>query len=129
MAICVTWQWTRAIQARPGSRITAIRPDSISSTSGGGASTDFGSTAFFGGMQIVPVTPGGQTALTLNGVAVPAGSILLFDGVTNPDRVMAVNPATGLIISTLILTKNYDMTAGVYDPFGGRLYITDRTVN
>ena len=59
----------------------------------------------------------------------PAGSILLFDGVTNPDRVIAVNPPTGLIISTLILTKNYDMTAAVYDPFSGHLYITDRTVN
>ena len=102
---------------------------SITLTQGGGATTDFGSTSFFGGMQIVPVIPAGQIALTLNGVAVPSGSILLFDGAPNPDRVIAVDPATGLIISTLALTKNYDMTAGLYDPFSGNLYITDRTVN
>ena len=100
----------------------------ITLTSGGAPTTDFGSTNFFGGMQIVPVTPGGQTSLTLNGVAVPAGSILLFDGQTNPDRIIAVDPATGLILSTLVLGKNYDVTAGAYDPFSGNLYITDRTV-
>src|SRR5262249_41145737 len=67
----------------------------------------FGSTAFFGGMQIVPVTPAGQTPLTLHLVAIPAGSILLFDGLTNPDQIMAVNPSTGVVISTLQLSKNY----------------------
>ena len=108
---------------------TGVDIRSITLTSGGGSTTDFGSTNFFGGMQIVPVTPSGQTSLTLNGVAVPAGSILLFDGETNPDRVIAVDPSTGLIISTLILTKNYDMTAGLYDPFSGNLYVTDRTTN
>jgi streptogramin lyase len=99
----------------------------ITFTTGGGAATDFGSTSFqTGGMQIVPVTPSGQTSLTLNGVAVPAGSILLFDGVTNPDRVIAVDPSTGLIISTLILAANYDTTGGVYDPFSGHIYLIDR---
>jgi hypothetical protein len=101
----------------------------ITLTSGVAGQPDFGSTSFFGGMQIVPVTPAGQTSLTLNGVSVPAGSILLFDGQTNPDRIIAVNSTTGLIISTLILTKNYDMTGGLYDPFSGHLYITDRTTN
>ena len=108
---------------------TGVDIRSITLTAGGGATTDFGGTSFVGGMQIVPVTPSGQTSLTLNGVAIPAGSILLFDGTTNPDRVIAVDPATGLILSTLILTKNYDMTAGLYDPFSGNLYITDRTTN
>jgi streptogramin lyase len=28
--------------------------------------------------------------------------------------------------STLILTKNYDTTAGLYDPFSGHLYLIDR---
>ncbi len=90
--------------------------------------TGFGSSAFFGGMQIVPVTPQGQTPLTLNGVAIPAGSILLFDGQNNPDNIYAVNPATGAILASLNLTKNYDMTAGVYDPENGDIYIIDRSV-
>ena len=108
---------------------TGQEAQSITLTAGGGASTDFGSTNYFGGMQIVPVPPLGQTALTLNGVAVPAGSILLFNGATNPDRIVAVNPATGTVIASLVLTKNYDTTAGVYDPFSGHLYILDRSTN
>src|SRR6185437_16640734 len=105
---------------------TGVDIRAITLTAGGSAATDFGSTSFFGGMQIVPATPAGQTSLTLNGVAVPTGSILLFDGLTNPDRVIAVDPATGLIISTLILSANYDLTGGVYDPFSGHLYVIDR---
>jgi hypothetical protein len=94
----------------------------ITLTTGGGASTDFGSTAFFGGMQIAPAT------FSLNGASVPAGSLLLFDGQTNADRVIAVDPSSGLIIATLVLTKNYDLTGGVYDPSSGHLYIVDRSV-
>ncbi len=108
---------------------TGVDIRSITLTSGGGPATDFGSTSYFGGMQIVPATPGGQTSLTLNGVAIPAGSILLFDGQTNPDRIIAVDPVFGTILTTLIMGKNYDMTGGVYDPFSGDIYITDRSVN
>jgi hypothetical protein len=91
------------------------------------SAASFGASTFFGGLQVVPSTPAGQTPLTLNGVLVPAGSLLLFDGATNPDRVIAVNATTGAVLSTLILTKNYDMTAGVYDPFSGHLLIVDRS--
>jgi len=94
----------------------------ITLATGGGASTDFGSTAFFGGMQIAPAT------FSLNGTSVPAGSLLLFDGQTNADRVIAVDPSSGLILATLVLTKNYDLTGGVYDPSSGHLYIVDRSV-
>ena len=83
----------------------------------------FGATNFFGGMQVTTAT------FALNGTSVPTGSLLLFDGQTNPDRVIAVNPGTGAVISTLILTKNYDMTAGVFDPTSGHLFLIDRSVN
>jgi hypothetical protein len=95
----------------------------ITLTDGTGGTPNFGSTSFFGGMQIVPAT------MTLNGVSVPQGSILLFDGQTNPDRVIAVNPSTGAIISTLVLIRNYDLTGGIYDPFSGNIYILDRSVS
>ena len=83
-------------------------------------SAGFGSTAFFGGLQVLP------SAMTLNGTAVAAGSLLLFDGQTNPDRVMAVNPTTGNVVATLVLGANYDMTAGVFDPTSGHLFVVDR---
>ena len=75
------------------STVTGADIRDITLTSGVLGQPDFGSTAFFGGMQIVPPTPAGQTSLSLNGVTVPAGSILLFDGQTNPDRVIAVDPS------------------------------------
>ena len=83
---------------------------------------NFGSTAFFGGMQVVPQT------FTLGVTSVPAGSLLLFDGQNNPDTIIAVNPTTGAIVTTLTLTKNYDLTAGIYDPVSGDIYIIDRSV-
>ena len=82
----------------------------------------FGSTSFFGGLQVAPA------AFSLDNIAVPQGSLLLFDGETNPDRIVAVDPATGGIIATLVLTKNYDLTAGVYDPVSGHIYIIDRSI-
>ena len=83
----------------------------------------FGSTNFFGGLQVL------GSAMTLNGVAVPAGSLLLFNGQTNPDRVSAVNPSSGAVIATLVLAANYDLTAGVYDPASGHLLVNNRAVN
>ena len=72
------------------------------------------------GLQVVP------GAFTLAGTAVPAGSLLLFHGTTNPDRVVAVNPTTGNVIATLVLGANYDTTAGVYDATSGHLFLLDR---
>jgi hypothetical protein len=90
--------------------------------------TGFGSTAFYGGMQIVPVTPAGQTPLTLNGTAIPAGSLLLFDGQNNPENIYAINPANGAILATLTLSANYSLSSGIYDPFSGDIYVINRSV-
>jgi DNA-binding beta-propeller fold protein YncE len=82
----------------------------------------FGSTSFFGGLQVAP------QALTLNGVSVAAGSLLLFNGQTYFDRITAVDPASGAAIATLLLDQNYDLTGGVFDPASGHLFVTQRNV-
>ena len=48
--------------------------------------------------------------MTLGATSVPAGSLLVFNGYPNPDRVIAVNPATGAVIASLTLDANYDLT-------------------
>jgi hypothetical protein len=77
---------------------------------------------FFSGLQVVP-------AMTLGATAVPAGSLLLFSGNPSPDRVIAIDPATGAAIATLTLAQNYDVTAGVYDAASGHLFVLDRRTN
>ena len=49
--------------------------------------------------------------MTLGNASVPAGSLLVFNGYANPDRVIAVNPASGAVIASLVLAGNYDLTA------------------
>ncbi|MBX3670121.1 MAG: choice-of-anchor D domain-containing protein [Rhodocyclaceae bacterium] len=88
---------------------------SIPFTSGG-----FGSTSFLGGLQVVPA------AFSLNGSNVPVGSLLVFNGSASPDRVIALDPASGNVIASLTLGVNYDTSAGVYDPFSGNLFLLAR---
>ena len=57
----------------------------------------------------------------------PAGSLLVFNGYVNPDRVIAVNPADGTVIASLVLAGNYDLSAGLYDAASGHLFITDNS--
>ncbi|MBX9699617.1 MAG: hypothetical protein K2X74_09275, partial [Acetobacteraceae bacterium] len=62
----------------------------------------------FIGLQFV------ATGFTLNGVAVPAGSLLVTSGVANPDRFVAMNATTGAVIAQLAVSANFDFIAGVY---------------
>jgi hypothetical protein len=82
----------------------------------------FGTTVVSGGagLQVVPA------AMTLGSTTVPAGSLLLFNGTTSHDRVTAVNPVTGAVIATLVLGQDYNLSAGVYDPTSGHLFVLDR---
>ena len=82
---------------------------------------DFGTTYTYNyaGLQIAP------SAFSLGGTNVPAGSLLVFNGYANPDRVLALNPASGAIIATLNLAGNYDLAAGVFDPASGHLFVTE----
>jgi hypothetical protein len=65
------------------------------------------------------------TAMTLGTTSVPAGSLLVFNGQPSPDRVIALNPASGAVIATLALDANYDLTAGAYSAANGHLYVTE----
>jgi outer membrane protein assembly factor BamB len=62
----------------------------------------------------------------LGATAVPAGSLLVFNGYASTDRVIAVNPATGAVIASLALDANYELTAGVFDAASGHLFITEQ---
>ncbi|MEQ1563152.1 MAG: hypothetical protein ABL935_07115, partial [Nitrospiraceae bacterium] len=76
----------------------------------------FGVTSFYGGLQFL------QTGLTLGGTAVPAGSLLLVQGASNPDRILAVNATTGAILATLVLPTNFEFTSGIYDAVTGHIF-------
>ncbi|MCC6717884.1 MAG: pre-peptidase C-terminal domain-containing protein, partial [Acetobacteraceae bacterium] len=73
-----------------------------------------------GGMQVAPA------AFTLGGTAVVSGSLLLFNGGPNPDRVIAVDPATGTALASLALPANFNLSSGVFDPASGHLFVVDR---
>ncbi|MGB8169737.1 MAG: pre-peptidase C-terminal domain-containing protein, partial [Chthoniobacteraceae bacterium] len=77
------------------------------------------------GLQIVPA----GANLTLNGVAVPDGSLLVTNGAPNPDRVIAVNATTGATIASLALAENIDAVGGLYDAASGFLFILDENPN
>jgi outer membrane protein assembly factor BamB len=77
------------------------------------------------GLQFV-----GAGGMTLGTTAVPAGSLLVFNGYPSPDRVTAVNAATGVVLGSLALQTtavpaNYDLTAGVYDAASGHLFVLE----
>ena len=80
----------------------------------------FGAT---NGMQVL-----GQ-AMTLGSTNVPAGSILLFDGNANPNRVLAIDPAGGTVLATLALAGGENIDAGLYDPDSGHLFATETRGN
>ena len=96
---------------------------SIAITKVSNATNSTGNTSFYGSVQVVP------SSFTLGFTTIPAGSLLVFYGPSNPDYVVALNPANGVVYTALQLTKNYDATAGVYDPVTGDLYLNDRSTN
>ena len=61
--------------------------------------------------------------MTLAGVNVPAGSLLVTNGGASFDKIYAVNATTGAILATLDLGQNLDPVAGLYDAASGSLYI------
>ncbi len=79
--------------------------------------TPGGSSNGYGGIQVLPA------AMTLAGVAVPAGSLLVTNGQASPDRVYALNPATGAVIASLALATEVNPVAGLYDPGTGHLFV------
>ena len=80
----------------------------------------FGAPRIYGGLQLAP------QSFTLNATIVPAGSLLVFNGEPNADRIIAINPANGSLIASLTLAENYDTMAGVFHPGTGHLFVLDR---
>ena len=105
-----------------GNQIQRINP-SAGAAIGSPLALPGGSSYGLTGLQIL-----GQ-AITLAGVSVPAGSLLVTDGYANPDRVDAINPSTGAVLASLILHDNLDANAGVYDAASGKLYLLRGTTN
>jgi hypothetical protein len=91
----------------------------ITLTSGFGLAYSYNYT----GLQVL------GAAMSLNGVNVPAGSLLLFNGYVNPDRVIAVDPSNGNVIASLTLDTNHDLTSGLYDPVSGHLFLLAHNSN
>jgi hypothetical protein len=83
---------------------------------------DAGSTYLFNnaGLQVL------GAPMTLGSTSVPAGSLLVFNGNPSPDRVVAINPATGAVIASLALADNADLTAGLYDPATNSIFVTEQ---
>jgi hypothetical protein len=81
--------------------------------------SDYGTTYSYNhaGLQVL------GAAMSLNGVAIPAGSLLVFNGYVSPDRVIAVDPTTGSVLATCILDGNHDLAAGLYDATSGHLFV------
>ncbi len=77
----------------------------------------------YAGLQVL------GTGISLASTAVPAGSLLVFNGYPNPDRILAVNPTTGAVIASLSTVQNYDLKAGLYDPTSGHLFVTSSLTN
>ncbi|WP_374090612.1 Ig-like domain-containing protein [Methylomicrobium lacus] len=82
-------------------------------------------TGSYAGLQVAP------QAFSLNGVNVPAGSLLLFSGYwhTTINTVVAIDPNTGAVITKLPLAQSYTLTAGVYDAVTGHLFVLSHDSN
>jgi hypothetical protein len=64
------------------------------------------------------------STLTLNGITVPVGSLLVSNWNATPDRIFAVDPTSGAILSTLQLAENLNPVSLTYSSAdGGHLYI------
>jgi large repetitive protein len=73
----------------------------------------------YAGLQVL------DAAMTLGSTNVPAGSLLMFNGYANTDRVIALNPATGQVLATLSFAGNHDLTAGLFDATSGKFFILE----
>jgi hypothetical protein len=80
------------------------------------------------GLDITPVGLSMHDATSNTNIAIPAGSLIVFNGVFNPDRVYALNPTTGTILATLVLTGNFDIVGGAVTSTG-RMFVLDSIAN
>jgi hypothetical protein len=82
-------------------------------------------TANYAGLQVL------AQAMSLAGVNVPAGSLLLFSGYyyNSPPSVVAINPSSGTVLAQLTPPPFDQWTAGLYDPTSGHLFVLGHSLN
>ncbi|MDO7835024.1 hypothetical protein Q4610_08175 [Sphingobium sp. HBC34] len=72
---------------------------------------------------------GVPVAFMMNGVLVPAGSMLVFNGESGVVEIYAVNPATGAVIASLITAFGSDhVVGGSYNPVTGTFFVVQDKV-
>ena len=76
------------------------------------------------GLDITPVGFSMHDVTSNTNVAIPSGSLIVFNGVFNPDRIYALDPANGAILATLVLAGNFDIVGGAVTSTG-RMFILD----
>jgi hypothetical protein len=78
----------------------------------------------FLGLDIAPAGFSMHDTTSNTNVAVPTGSLIVFNGQPNPDRVVAMDPTTGAVLATLVLTGNFDVVGGAVTSTG-RMFVLD----
>ena len=61
--------------------------------------------------------------VTMNTVPVAAGTLLVFNGESNPDSISALDPSNGAQLSVIGLGNNLDVRGGVYDPATDHFFV------
>ncbi len=74
-------------------------------------------TQSYTGLQVLRGT------MRLGSTDVGPGNLLVFNGAPNTDRVVAVNQISGVVLASLALAQNYDLTGAAYDEVGNRIYV------
>jgi hypothetical protein len=80
------------------------------------------------GLDIAPVGFTLRDTASATNVPIAAGSLIVFNGAPNPDRIIAMNPTTGAILATLTLANNFDIVGGAVTATG-RVFVLDPTAN
>lgn len=83
-----------------------------------------GASEYVGELSVVPGDLHSiSQPLMLNGVSLPAGSLLVFTG---DGLIHAINPADGAVLTTLDPEVEFDATGGVYHPGTDTLFVLNR---
>ena len=80
------------------------------------------------GLDISPVATTLRNTATSTDVPIPAGSLIVFNAAPTPDRIVAMNPATGAILATLNLVGNFGIVGGAIT-LTGRILVLDPASN
>jgi hypothetical protein len=80
------------------------------------------------GMDILPVAATLRNTATGTDIPLPAGSLIVFNGAPNTDRIIALDPVTGAVLATLNMANNFDIVGGAVTA-DGRFLVLDNPTN